>query len=400
MLPNPSIVSATGDSSHECGYCGKQSKSVGMWSHSLTTSDYMKLIDFGWRRSGKYLYKPCHDTCCPQYTIRMTSRHFYPQKQLRRAINKLNSSLILSSQKPLIRKNGKVIRSPNTGIDNLKHKIDFSSPFYIPQSCKDSQKHNNNKSIFYLEYELFRYQNIKLVLVPSTFEQDTFELYRKYQRNIHKDALDKLTVNQYTGFLVDHSLVYEPFECTVNLYNIQFNNNGYGFYHLKIFVDDELKAVSFIDILPHCVSSVYSIYQQDGLEWGKLTACYEIYLCRQLSLSLLQLDQYYLGFYIDKCTKMRYKATYKPSSLLCPITFTFVPITTAITKIRKSQLYTQLSTLGNTDIATIDIATIKLIYQGQMYKLQPLLAANEALLDKIIVLLDGLLPPIDIVFTL
>ncbi|KPP76883.1 hypothetical protein Z043_103734 [Scleropages formosus] len=42
-----------------------------MWSHTMTVQDYQDLIDRGWRRSGKYVYKPImNKTCCPQYTIR------------------------------------------------------------------------------------------------------------------------------------------------------------------------------------------------------------------------------------------------------------------------------------------------------------------------------------------
>lgn len=43
----------------------------GMWAEQLTVYDYQDLIDRGWRRSGKYCYKPIiNETCCPQYTIR------------------------------------------------------------------------------------------------------------------------------------------------------------------------------------------------------------------------------------------------------------------------------------------------------------------------------------------
>ena len=65
-----------GDGGHSCGYCKGSSSSIttGMWSHALHHADYQDLIDQGWRRSGKYLYKPKMDqTCCPQYTIRCGS---------------------------------------------------------------------------------------------------------------------------------------------------------------------------------------------------------------------------------------------------------------------------------------------------------------------------------------
>jgi len=44
----------------ECGYCKGATSSFahGMWAHRLTCQDYQDLIDRGWRRSGKYCYKP------------------------------------------------------------------------------------------------------------------------------------------------------------------------------------------------------------------------------------------------------------------------------------------------------------------------------------------------------
>jgi arginine-tRNA-protein transferase len=43
----------------------------GMWAYRLGAKGYQSLIDRGWRRSGKYCYKPLvQDSCCPAYTIR------------------------------------------------------------------------------------------------------------------------------------------------------------------------------------------------------------------------------------------------------------------------------------------------------------------------------------------
>ena len=43
-----------------------------MTAVQLETRDYQKLIDRGWRRSGKILYKPnLEESCCPPYTIRL-----------------------------------------------------------------------------------------------------------------------------------------------------------------------------------------------------------------------------------------------------------------------------------------------------------------------------------------
>lgn len=47
------------------------STTSGMTAHFLSVEDYQDLIDRGWRRSGKYCYKPSNrTTCCPSYTIK------------------------------------------------------------------------------------------------------------------------------------------------------------------------------------------------------------------------------------------------------------------------------------------------------------------------------------------
>nr|CAH7763148.1 unnamed protein product [Callosobruchus chinensis] len=78
---------------HKCGYCKSPdgSLSIGMWADTLTVEDYQNLIDRGWRRSGKYCYKPTMDeTCCPQYTIKCDVQHFSLSKSQKKVIKKFN----------------------------------------------------------------------------------------------------------------------------------------------------------------------------------------------------------------------------------------------------------------------------------------------------------------------
>ncbi|XP_023603782.1 arginyl-tRNA--protein transferase 1 isoform X23 [Myotis lucifugus] len=61
-----------------------------MWAHSMTVQDYQDLIDRGWRRSGRYVYKPVmNQTCCPQYTIRCRSLQFQPSKSHKKVLKKM-----------------------------------------------------------------------------------------------------------------------------------------------------------------------------------------------------------------------------------------------------------------------------------------------------------------------
>ncbi|XP_059153504.1 arginyl-tRNA--protein transferase 1-like isoform X2 [Physella acuta] len=82
---------------YRCGYCGSQDTnySHGMWAHQMTVQDYQDLIDRGWRRSGKYCYKPTMNvTCCPQYTIRCDALNFKLNKSHKKLIKRVNRYLI------------------------------------------------------------------------------------------------------------------------------------------------------------------------------------------------------------------------------------------------------------------------------------------------------------------
>ncbi|XP_066880605.1 arginyl-tRNA--protein transferase 1 isoform X29 [Kogia breviceps] len=77
---------------YHCGYCDSEEgkASCGMWAHSMTVQDYQDLIDRGWRRSGKYVYKPVmNQTCCPQYTIRCRPLQFQPSKSHKKVLKKM-----------------------------------------------------------------------------------------------------------------------------------------------------------------------------------------------------------------------------------------------------------------------------------------------------------------------
>uniref|UniRef100_A0A452J6L8 Arginyl-tRNA--protein transferase 1 n=1 Tax=Gopherus agassizii TaxID=38772 RepID=A0A452J6L8_9SAUR len=81
-----------GEAGYRCGYCKNVTGNLshGMWAHSMTVQDYQDLIDRGWRRSGKYVYKPImNQTCCPQYTIRCRPLHFQPSKSHKKVLKKM-----------------------------------------------------------------------------------------------------------------------------------------------------------------------------------------------------------------------------------------------------------------------------------------------------------------------
>jgi arginine-tRNA-protein transferase len=81
----------------------------------------------------------------------------------------------------------------------------------------------------------------------------------------------------------------------------------YGTVHQHYRIDGKLIAVGIVDILPNGLSSVYAFYDpsQHISAFGKYMSLKEIE-CASPSYC-------YLGYYIEGCPKMRYKAEYKPS---------------------------------------------------------------------------------------
>ncbi|XP_031244384.1 arginyl-tRNA--protein transferase 1 isoform X4 [Mastomys coucha] len=418
-----------------CGYCeSREGKaSCGMWAHSMTVQDYQDLIDRGWRRSGKYVYKPVmNQTCCPQYTIRCHPLQFQPSKSHKKVLKKMLKFLAkgeiskgncedepmdstmedavdgdfalmnkldikcdlktLSSdlkgsieseekekEKTLKKEESKELIHPQaieeklaSGEPSQSIKVhigpkpgkgaDLSKP--PCRKAKEMRKERKRLKLMQQNsagaFEGFQAQGQPVCLLPKAksnqpksledliFEslpensshklevrvvrssppspqfkatfQESYQVYKRYQMIIHKDPPDKPTVSQFTRFLCNSPLEAErpangP-EC------------GYGSFHQQYWLDGRIIAVGVIDILPYCVSSVYLYYDPDYsfLSLGVYSALREIAFTRQLHEKASQLSYYYMGFYIHSCPKMRYKGQYKPSDLLCPETYVWVPI--------------------------------------------------------------------------
>jgi len=61
----------------------------------MTVVDYENLLNRGWRRSGKYLYKPTNNmTCCPCYTIKCDALEFKLSKSQKKVLKRFNKYLI------------------------------------------------------------------------------------------------------------------------------------------------------------------------------------------------------------------------------------------------------------------------------------------------------------------
>jgi len=361
--------------------------SHGMWGHIMTTHDYQDLIDRGWRRSGQYCYKPINSKCCcPMYTIRCAALSFRPSKSQKKTLRKFKSYIengkehgrlvseadCIEAEKaspesvladeisnlqqrlaPISELKVKLESPPNPEVQTEK-KLRVSSPSSTTGSepATVSQPINNSGSarmkgkLFrrerwrqrqlekgmsvevktrdsepkevedWLDYAKDGAHRFRTRLVPAdpddpefaaTFEE-SWSVYQKYQVAVHGDAPDKCSTSQYKRFLCKNPLI---------------RDGPHGAFHRHYLIDDKIVAVGVIDVLTHCISSVYLYYDPDYsfLSLGTYTSLSEIAFVRELNLNLPQLRFYYLGFYIHSCQKMKYKGQFSPSFLCCPETY-------------------------------------------------------------------------------
>ncbi|CAF0861478.1 unnamed protein product [Brachionus calyciflorus] len=192
---------------------------------------------------------------------------------------------------------------------------------------------------------------LELKLVRSYPPSNEFEnslteehqIYTKYQMKIHKDSEYECSLHQFKRFLCNSPLLAESYNgplSNINNTDILQRSDiqhdlignvsalGYGSFHQQYILNGKIIAVGVIDILDHCVSSVYFFYDPDYqfLNMGTYSALREIEFVRQLSKIDPNIKWYYLGFYAHSCRKMRYKGFFHPSYLLCPEMFTWHPI--------------------------------------------------------------------------
>lgn len=445
---SPSIVEYfEGEDFYRCGYCKNEtgSRSNGMWAHSMTVQDYQDLIDRGWRRSGKYVYKPVmNQTCCPQYTIRCRPLQFQPSKSHKKVlkkmlkflakgeiskgncedepmeptaedavagdfalINKLDIQCDLTALSDDLRESleseekqkGKSSKREDANeliqSQDIEEKLGSGEPsrsvkvHTVPKPGKGADlskppcrkakeirkerkrlklmqqnrageleglqaqceplsssppkaKCNQPKSLEDLIFESLpenASHKLEVRVVRSSPQssqfkatfQESYQVYKRYQMVIHKDPPDKPTVSQFTRFLCSSPLEAET--------SPNGPDCGYGSFHQQYWLDGKIIAVGVIDILPHCVSSVYLYYDPDYsfLSLGVYSALREIAFTRHLHEKTSQLSYYYMGFYIHSCPKMKYKGQYRPSDLLCPETYVWVPIEQCLPSLENSK---------------------------------------------------------------
>lgn len=165
--------------------------------------------------------------------------------------------------------------------------------------------------------------------------QESYAVFRKFQLQIHKEKPEDCCERHFTEFLVDTPLRREE-----QLPGIL----DYGSYHLQYLIDGKIFAVGVLDILPKGVLCEYLYYDPAYrfIAPGVYTALQEIALTQRYFQHNSDMCYYYMGFYVQSCPKMNYKARYAASYLLCPETCRYVPLEQCIPKLLDSE-YSRLA---------------------------------------------------------
>ena len=170
---------------------------------------------------------------------------------------------------------------------------------------------------------------------PPDWKSQVESMFSIYLKE-HPVSLHASIVSHYYNFY--QFLVESPFPLNASP-NPSVAEGQQGTVHQHYTLGDgTLIAVGVIDILPKGVSSVYLFYHptfsHQLVALGKYAILKEVEYTQQL-----RLPYYYLGYYIESCPKMRYKAEYQPSQLLCPKYYKWVDAAEATKKLQQTPIH-------------------------------------------------------------
>lgn len=273
---------------------------------NLQPSFYKALLDRGWRRSGSVLYKPdVLASCCSSYAIRLDSYNFQASKDQRQTLNRFNRNIVGNAY---IAEAARV--NPRTRAAARRRDNEFDVVQRVHESEEAHMKRPPEPA-----------HRLRIVLGPDDYTDEKYALFENYQRIVHREPPHKIRRSGFRDFLCSSPLVRSS-------QIREGKEQRLGSYHQCYYIDNELVAMSVLDLLPDCVSAVYFLYHDSVHHYnlGKLSAMREIAFAKEEGYRW-----WYAGLYIHNCTKMKYKGTFAPSYLLDPETYVWRLMDTALT---------------------------------------------------------------------
>lgn len=135
-------------------------------------------------------------------------------------------------------------------------------------------------------------KDIQVYIQRPTLTQEHLQLFDNYHRFMHNKKgwnYSKCSADHYyNSFVVGHE--------------------EFG-YEILYFLNEELIGVDLVDILDDGISSIYFYYdpKYSHLSLGKLSLLHQIQIAKEADKSWI-----YLGYYVEDCPSLSYKADYKP----------------------------------------------------------------------------------------
>jgi arginine-tRNA-protein transferase len=147
--------------------------------------------------------------------------------------------------------------------------------------------------------------------------------FSKSEKRVIKKGKDVLTYTQTPILSQEHLNLFEKYHLfmhekkdwnysptTAEHYYNSFvtGHEDYG-YEVLYYYEDKLIGVDLIDILEDGISSIYFYYDPEYayLSLGKLSLLRQITLAKEYKKKWI-----YLGYYVEECDSLNYKAQYKP----------------------------------------------------------------------------------------
>ena len=159
-------------------------------------------------------------------------------------------------------------------------------------------------------------------LVKSTYSTQKYELYNRYNAEIHKE-LEVSSIQNFKNFICGNNIRPETLISAID----PSQTLELGSYHLEIYLDDTLIGFAEQKILKSGLVTCYFCYEPvlKPLSLGVISALKEIEFVQEKSKFFPEFKFYYMETYIHENSKVNYKANYQPIDIWCPITDIWVP---------------------------------------------------------------------------
>jgi len=131
--------------------------------------------------------------------------------------------------------------------------------------------------------------DVQVNIKPAEFDEAHFKLYQHYLKNRHADGvMENSSKEDYLSF---------------------FTSSWCDTYFVEFLIDGELAGIAVIDHLSNGLSAVYTFFDPkfSARSLGVYAVLWQIEHAKSL-----QLENLYLGFWIEDCQKMSYKSNYRP----------------------------------------------------------------------------------------